>query len=284
MVSLAFRKLSLLPQGKPSMNLNILLLHGLLSTNRTFDTLVRSLTAQYTRASNCDQKYPALQLYLPDLRNHGNSPHTSSHTLFDMVDDVNKFISDHQIEKPILIGHSQGGRVAMLLALMNPNISGGLRGLVSLDASPASYNHNHQHIFAAMEALRPHFKKTTSRRELDHILQETLPSLPDRAYVLQNLVVDEYGAKWSANIETLAEQEHHIHEWPQLSFPPCTLPSLFIGGELSSRLTNPEFLQAMTTCFPSARLEMIPKVGHFVHIAAPTITAQYLFDFVSQFR
>lgn len=41
-----------------------------------------------------------------DLRNHGDSPHNSHHNYVAMSDDVARFIEEHKLEDPTLIGHS----------------------------------------------------------------------------------------------------------------------------------------------------------------------------------
>lgn len=41
-----------------------------------------------------------------DLRNHGDSPHNPHHNYGAMSDDIARFIEEHKLEDPTLIGHS----------------------------------------------------------------------------------------------------------------------------------------------------------------------------------
>lgn len=52
-----------------------------------------------------------------DIRNHGDSPNVPEHTQELMIQDCLLTIEHLKLEKPIVLGHSMGGRIMMLLAL-----------------------------------------------------------------------------------------------------------------------------------------------------------------------
>jgi pimeloyl-ACP methyl ester carboxylesterase len=157
-----------------------------------------------------------LDLYLPDLRNHGFSAHSSVHSYRALVADIRGFLAAHGLRRPLLAGHSMGGKTALAyaLSLREEEVARGddcvPRGLFILDAAPAAYTHEHTAIFAAMEHLSaattptdgasgaaassssagsvPLLSTLRSKRDADVALRAVLPSPNDRAFVLTNLV------------------------------------------------------------------------------------------------
>ncbi len=84
----------------------IVLLHGLGSDRHTFDLITPHLSKKFT-------------VYAPDLKGFGDSPKPkdNNYSIYDHYLAVKHFLHRHHIEHPILIGHSLGGSVALLLAL-----------------------------------------------------------------------------------------------------------------------------------------------------------------------
>lgn len=58
-----------------------------------------------------------VQVITVDARNHGDSPHTATHSYEEMAKDLRDFLRGRNIEKSVLIGHSMGGRAMMCFAL-----------------------------------------------------------------------------------------------------------------------------------------------------------------------
>ena len=115
-VTLIFRKSG---HGEP-----VIILHGLYGASDNWISIARKLEERFT-------------IFIPDLRNHGHSPHTTSHTYQDMVDDLSQFFNDHHISRAIVLGHSMGGKVAMMFAAEYPEL---VAGLIVADIAPKSYN------------------------------------------------------------------------------------------------------------------------------------------------
>ncbi|MCE1200111.1 MAG: alpha/beta fold hydrolase, partial [Marinilabiliales bacterium] len=101
-------------------NPNLVILHGLYGASDNWISIARKLENHYT-------------IWLPDLRNHGSSPHLPTHTYRDLVQDVADFFQQHELNEVILLGHSMGGKVAMLLASEYPEY---IRHLVVVDIAP----------------------------------------------------------------------------------------------------------------------------------------------------
>ena len=60
------------------------------------------------------------EVFIPDLRNHGQSPHDPVFNFHVLVEDLIELIKDLGLKKMNLIGHSLGGKTAMLFALEYP--------------------------------------------------------------------------------------------------------------------------------------------------------------------
>ena len=70
-----------------------------------------------------------------DARNHGDSPHTNEMSAQLMSSDLINFLNRNDIARCVLIGHSMGGRTAMLTALHFPKL---IESLIVVDVSPVS--------------------------------------------------------------------------------------------------------------------------------------------------
>src|SRR5512136_780582 len=73
----------------------IIILHGLYGSSDNWLTIGKELSLDW-------------EVYLVDMRNHGNSPHSDRHTYPLMKLDLLEFLDGREIEKSVLIGHSMG--------------------------------------------------------------------------------------------------------------------------------------------------------------------------------
>ncbi|TWP51645.1 alpha/beta hydrolase [Lentzea tibetensis] len=99
----------------------VVLLHALGSTAGTWDDFAARLAAH------------GRHVLAVDLRGHGQSSWAEKYSLELMCDDVLGFLDDHGVEQADVVGHSMGGRVAVLLAQREP---GRVRRLVVEDTPP----------------------------------------------------------------------------------------------------------------------------------------------------
>jgi len=249
-MELNFRKLG---SGYP-----IVILHGLYGMSDNWISIARFLSV-----SN--------EVWLPDMRNHGHSPHTSIHTYEAMTNDVIEFIHQHQIVKPVLIGHSMGGKVAMNFARTNHEMIAGL-GIV--DIAPKNYSvfetHDpHKHIIDSLCKLD--LNSIHHRDEADEMLSKDIPSHVLRAFLLKNLQRTPNGFQWLFNLPVLKENLEHIaggfgEEWNQCIV--SGIPVLFFKGALSDYINEQDF-PFIEKIFPSSNIEIIPHAGHWLHAQNP---------------
>ncbi|NSW44313.1 MAG: alpha/beta fold hydrolase [Bacteroidales bacterium] len=238
----------------------IIILHGLYGMSDNWMSIARQLSNKY-------------QIWLPDQRNHGRSPHSTIHTYQAMCNDLLEFIQKHQLHKPIVMGHSMGGKVAMTFAKEYPNL---LSALVVVDIAPKNYQiheaqdmHSHHHIIESLCSLP--LNKIDSREKADELLSDSLPSPLLRAFLLKNLQRSEHGFQWLFNLPVLKENLKHIaggfdNDWQQATI--TGFPVLFLKGEQSDYIT-PNDIPLIEQIFPAAQIEVIPQSGHWLHAQNP---------------
>lgn len=235
----------LAPSGQPP----LLIVHGLFGSARNWGAVAKRLSA-------------GRRVIVPDLRNHGDSLWTASHGYADLAADLAEVLARHGGTADVL-GHSMGGKAAMVLALTCPGL---VRRLVVADIAPVAYAHDQRQHIHAMRAL-PLYGLTT-RAEADRRLATSTPDPALRAFFLQSLDLKaEGGPRWRLNLDTLEAEMERILGWPAPSGR-FDGPTLFLsGGE--SRYVLPEHRAAITALFPAARFARIPGAGHWLHAEKP---------------
>jgi len=167
-------------QGKGQ---SIIIIHGIFGSSDNWLSITKKLSVNY-------------QLYLIDLRNHGNSPQSDIFTYESMSDDLLELINDHSIKDPIIIGHSMGGKVAMHFSLHHP---GKLKKLVVVDIAPKSYPVHHEKILEGLNAIP--LSELKSRQEAESILANYVDEPDVRQFLLKNLSRNEQlQFQWKINL------------------------------------------------------------------------------------
>lgn len=240
-------------------------------------------------------------VYALDLRNHGESPHTSDHTYSAMAEDVEHFIHQHGIETPSLIGHSMGAKVAMAVALRNPSL---LESIVSVDNAPvdAALKSDFPAYVRAMRNVDASRVKRQS--DADKILQVAIPELPIRQFLLANLVrvtgpESHCGSylKFRIPLDTLARSLGELGDFPfkvpddgsaglgsGVGTSPAdtpvrfSKPALFVRGT-RSRYVADEMVPITGRFFPLFKLADV-EAGHWVISENPEEFRKGVFLFV----
>jgi pimeloyl-ACP methyl ester carboxylesterase len=213
------------------------------------------------------------KIYLPDLRNHGLSQHTDTHTYEDISGDVNLFFDEHHLERGILLGHSMGGKAAMKFALQNPEK---ISALIIADIAPINYGQQsvskqvlrHGSIVEAMQNLPlQHFK---TRLEAEVALNTLVNDSKTTRFLLKNMVREKSGFRWRLNLPVLQQFLSEISGgFNPLDYNPSTsFPVLFLKGSESDYIT-PEGEKAIRRLFPFSKIETIDNAGHWLHAEQP---------------
>lgn len=233
-------------QGRP-----VIILHGLFGSARNWQGIARSLA---------EKNY----VITPDLRNHGQSPHTNSMSYEEMAADVITLANKLKLEDVILVGHSMGGKVAMTATLQNPER---FTALIVADIAPVNYKHGFKSLVDAMNSLDLNSLK--NRNEAEAELRKTTNETGVVQFILQNLIRSEGQFCWRINLEQITYSLSAISEFPEsLSSMNCHLPSLFLGGAKSDYLLS-IYNTAIYQYFPAAEITMIEGAGHWLHAEKP---------------
>lgn len=229
------------------------------------------------------------ELFIPDMRNHGQSPKSDNMYYSSMREDILQLFEKCKIEKAILLGHSMGGRVAIDFALNYPEK---ISHLIVGDISPRPYNQtrNYKHLFKHHQIiidklLELPIKETSDRKELAKLLQRKLYDERLVNFLLKNLKRDDNKEfYWTVNLEVLKENLQTIlagigEEEISRHYGTTGFPVLFLRGSLSSYLTEDDtaFIEQL---FPYAEIEEIPDAGHWLHAEQPEIFIEKVKRFV----
>jgi esterase len=230
------------PQNRP-----LLIAHGLFGSARNWNVAARNLAT--TR-----------DVVTVDMRNHGESAWMPTHTYADLAADLAEVIRAMGAPMDVL-GHSMGGKAAMMLALTTPDLVG---QLVVGDIAPVPYTHDNTHHITAMRAL-PMVPMT--RSYADKTLTPLVPDPSLRAFFLQSLDLRSSPPRWRLNLDVLQTYMPQVVGWPEThgQFHGRTL---FLSGGKSSYVL-PEYRDAIRALFPHARFVKIPDAGHWLHAEAP---------------
>lgn len=229
----------------------VVILHGLFGAAGNWSSVARRLAQRF-------------HVFALDLRNHGASPWAPSMRYTDMAEDVAEFLAAHGIEPAALIGHSMGGKAAMVLALSRPR---SVERLVVVDIAPVPRSPVHAPLVAALRALD--LRGITRRGEADAALRPGVPDPGMRAFLLQNLVPREGGFSWRLNLDAIAASMDDLAGFPD--FPPGTNypgPTLVVRGGRSGYVEEGD-RAPFAGLFPAYRLVTIADAGHWVHAEQP---------------
>ncbi|MCS6896251.1 MAG: alpha/beta fold hydrolase [Bacteroidia bacterium] len=209
--------------------------------------------------------------YLIDLRNHGRSPHASTHRYADIAQDLLEFMDAEALRSTHILGHSMGGKAAMYMAFNFPER---IRSIVVVDIAPRAYLGGHE---AILEVLMQTSLHVPRREDVEKQLAEKIPDPSIRLFLLKNLARDPQGNfYWRLNLPTLHAEYPHI--LAQIEGKPYEGPVLFIRGENSAYI-SPADEQDIRRLFPHARIETIPGAGHWVHVDNPVVLLRVLREF-----
>jgi pimeloyl-ACP methyl ester carboxylesterase len=194
----------------------------------------------------------------------------------EMVEDLRASLRTHGVDRPALLGHSMGGKVAMLMALLYPDE---VERLVVVDIAPAD---NPPMLLGYIRAMRAVDLRAVMRRaDADTRLATAVPDPAERAFLLQNLVLGENGAHWRLNLEAIEHDFTRIVGFSDLpngiAYPG---PTLFVSGARSAYI-KPEHEPVIRRLFPHARIRRIEGAGHWVHAEQPQVFLEVVTAFLS---
>jgi pimeloyl-ACP methyl ester carboxylesterase len=241
----------------------IVFCHGLFGQGKNWTSIAKAFAADH-------------QVLLLDLPHHGRSPWPDEFDYLEMADQVAAALPDEPVT---LVGHSMGGKVAMVLALRHPER---VERLCVVDVAPVDYGSAGE--FAGyIKAMRGlDLDALESRSQASDALAESVPSETVRGFLLQNLRRDGDGWRWQPNLEVLGEELAEVTGWPAEALSdaaPYDGPVLWVAGGDSGYVTE-EVTDEMERWFPTNRRVTIKGAGHWVHSQRPEVFIEVLRRFV----
>lgn len=233
-------------EGKP-----LLIIHGFLGMSDNWKSFGSLYAAE------------GFQVHLLDLRNHGKSFHSDEFNYTIMANDILRYCQHYNLSNVSIIGHSMGGKVAMLFATTYPEM---VEKLIVADIGPKYYPPHHQDILAGLNAVD--FASKPDRTAVEETLYPFIPDFGTRQFLMKNLYWIESGQLafrfnlpvFNAKIETIGEalpNENHFDK-----------PTMFIRGGNSKYILDSDVVDIQKH-FPNFKLVTIPNVGHWLHAENP---------------
>ncbi|KAH7325315.1 alpha beta-hydrolase [Rhizoctonia solani] len=268
-VDLAFERVDPLEVKSKS---PLLIVHGLYGSKQNW----RSLSKAFARTLG-------RPVYTVDLRNHGDSPHSSIMDYSAMASDILQFCQSKSLSDISLVGHSLGGKVVMAFAL-NPSLPKDmLSRLVVVDISPAvgPISPEFRRYIDAMKEIDE--AKVKTKKEGEEILKKYESDASTRAFLLHNLVAPSKGEplKFRIPLSAIADAIDGIGEFPytpeEATWSGATL---FVKGA-KSKYINRRNMGVMAQFFPNMKLETL-DTGHWVHAEKPQEFVHLVSNFVTQ--
>lgn len=241
-------------EGKP-----MIILHGLFGFSDNWQTHAKKFAEYY-------------RVILVDLRNHGHSDWSDDFSYKIMAEDVHELCEDLELEDPIILGHSMGGKVAMWFAQMYDDV---VEKLIVVDMGIKQYPMHHEHILAGIHAVK--VDEIKARREAEAQMSAHIDSEGVMQFLLKNLYWKEKGKlAWRMNVEVLERDMPEILK--ALPEGEVFTPTLFIRGELSNYIREEDF-ESLENQFLDARIVTIEGAGHWVHAESPEEFSEAVLSF-----
>ena len=224
----------------------VMIVHGLYGSGRNWGVIAKRLSDQFF-------------VITVDLRNHGDSPWLDTHNYHVMADDLVEVINSLNI-KPNIIGHSMGGKAAMVLALKRPNL---VRNLIIADIAPVKYEHDQSQFIEAMQKVD--LSKVEKRSDATLALSKFVEDKSLQNFFTQSL--DIKAKRWKLNLKVLRSEMSEILSFPKIESE-FSGHTLFLKGEKSDYIKS-EHRKLIKSLFTKARFATFKEAGHWLHAEKP---------------
>jgi esterase len=248
---------STLGSGKP-----LVILHGLFGSSKNWQSHTRQFANHF-------------QVITVDLRNHGQSFHADEMNYSVMAEDVAQLLVRLELAACDVLGHSMGGKVAMMLALQNPDL---VARLIVADIAPVAYFHQYDDLIDPILSLP--LATIESRAQADQLLRQNVPEDQLRAFLLQNLVREPTGWRWRVNWSIIQRDMEWLTGFGDLPQDWLVdLPGLFIRGANSDYVSDAEIM-VIEQHFSNYTIKTIEDAGHWLHAEKPEPFNRLVLDFL----
>ena len=229
----------------------VVLLHGLFGSSDNL-TVIRKHLQDNFRVINID---------LPD---HGKSPRSVRFSFEDYAKQVIYALHSLAIDHASIVGHSLGGKIAMWIAYLQPEL---VEKLIILDIAPIAYEPRHKSVIKALQSVD--LATITARKDADSVLAVYLKDAGTRAFLLKSLYEEDGHWQWRFNLSLLIRDYCVLSEWPLVDKTVYSEDTLFIKGDESDYILA-EHQATIIKQFPKAKAKIV-QAGHWLHAQKPQI-------------
>ena len=230
----------------------IIILHGLFGLSDNWVSIGKLLSENY-------------QVIIPDLRNHGQSPHSNIFNYDAMAGDIIELMDDLELPSAIIMGHSMGGKVAIQFALNYPERSD---KLIVVDMSMRQYEERQLQLGIIKAMMAIDFQKIEARSEISELLKQSITDEKVRLFIMKNLYrVTRTQLGWRPDLQSIYQNIDHVFE----AISGDTVyegSSLFIHGDDSDYVVESD-TKTIYHHFPRAVFKVVHDAGHWVHADNP---------------
>lgn len=237
---------------------HLVVLHGLFGSSDNWQTAGKLLTEKFT-------------VHLLDMPNHGKSGRTEEMTYESMARAVAQYATEAGLSRFHLLGHSMGGKAAMRMAQLFPQM---IERLIVVDIGVKAYAPHHDFVFDAVNKID--LNTVTSRKEVEDAIGREIADWTVQQFILKGLTRNtEGGYEWRTQFDILEKNITHI--LGAIGPEVVNLPALFIAGDKSNYIKREDH-SGIRNLFPRAVFEGI-DAGHWVHAEKPAELAGVVLEF-----
>jgi pyruvate dehydrogenase E2 component (dihydrolipoamide acetyltransferase) len=238
----------------------LVFLHGLGGSQSTWQVVLGDLVEQHRVAAI-------------DLPGHGTSDRstTADYSIGGIATAIAEAIGKLGMKRPVLIGHSLGGAVALRIAAESP---GSLSGIVAIDSAGLG-----KEISADLTAIMTGQPGPDTARALLQLFYEDQKLVNERGVheMAQSQQADGAWAAQQAVANAAFGGGTQVDE-ARIDPASVSVPVLLIWGE-HDRVLPMQQATASLAAFPDAMLAVVPNVGHVPQVENPTRTAKLIARF-----
>ena len=178
----------------------LFIFHGLYGRGKNWQTFSKKLSNEKKQI-----------VVTVDLRNHGGNEFEEDISYILMMNDILSLFNYLGVKNTNLLGHSMGGKLAMVIALLEPKY---VNKVIIADISPIDYDNDENLIINSLLNLNLDLIK--NRGEADNILSEDIGQKFLRSFLLQNLELVDGKYKWSLNLKVIKKSLNDLRKFPTI--------------------------------------------------------------------
>lgn len=239
------------------------MLHGILGSGQNLRAVARRLCADR----------PDWGFILPDLRNHGESHgFLAPHSLAACADDLDSLSDSLGLTPKLAIGHSFGGKLALVWGERSEAQGRPVDGIWALDVPPGRPDDTlaaRSEVVRVVTTLRSLPLPFPRRASVVSALTERGFSPDIATWMTTNLRLGEGGFVWRFDLDGIVAMLHAYAEtdsWPWLESPLRRARVDVVRAGRSERWSPAELTRFSTE---NLHLHVLENAGHWVHVDDP---------------